>query len=98
VSDGIEIHFDERRSYLELACEPDAFAQYREIARSQLSDFPEISVDNVLEINIVDTARFVARRDAPRRRFFDFVVAVVIIAVLCLAAVGAVFLVRLATA
>jgi hypothetical protein len=95
MNDGIEIHFDEKRGYLELACEPDAFAPYREIARNQLVDNPEILIDKVLEINIVDTAMFVARRDAPRRRFWDVVVTVAIIAVLCLAAVGAAFLVGL---
>jgi hypothetical protein len=51
--DGVEIHFDQKRGYLELACEPDAFAPYREIAREQLKEFPDISIDKVMEINIV---------------------------------------------
>ena len=38
--DGIEIHFDEKNGYLELACEPDAFAPYREIAKRQLAEIP----------------------------------------------------------
>ena len=72
MSDGIEIHFDEKRGYLELACEPDAFAPYREFARTQLVDIPDVSLDKVIEIHIVDTATFVARRDAPRRRLWDW--------------------------
>ena len=42
--DGIEIEFDEKRGYLHLACEADAFAPYREIAREQLKDIPDVSV------------------------------------------------------
>jgi hypothetical protein len=95
MNDGIEIHFNEKRGYLELACEPDAFAPYRELARHQLSDFPDIPIDRVLELNIVDTATFVARRNAPRRQLLDYSVTFSIGLVLCLAAVGATFLVGL---
>ena len=87
--DGIEIHFDEKRGYLELPCEPDAFAPYREIARKQLIHFPEIALDKVIAINVVDTATFVARRDAPRKRFGDIVFILIAIVTLVLAVVGA---------
>jgi hypothetical protein len=92
MSDGIEIHFDAKRGYLALGCEPDAFAPYRAIARDQLEDFPEIPVDKIIEINLVDTATFVARRDAPKKRFGDLIPCTVIVVVLSLAAVGAVTL------
>ena len=78
MSDGIEIHFDERRGHLELACEPDAFAAYREIARRQLADFPGISVDNVIEFNVVDTVRVMERRNAPQRRMWELVIWIIV--------------------
>ena len=91
---GIEIHFDENRGYLELACEPDAFAAYRDLAREQLKDLPEIPFDKVMELNIVDTATFVARRDAPQRRIWNWIVGLVVAAILALAAIGACALVK----
>ncbi len=87
--EGIEIHFDEKRGYLELACEPDAFAPYREIAREHLKDFPDISIDKVIEMNIVDTATLVARRDAPKNRIWGFIFGLLVIVVLILAIFGA---------
>ena len=87
--DGIEIHFDEKRGYLELACEPDAFSSYREVARDHLNDLPEIPVDRVMELNIVDTATFVARRGAPKQRIWGWIVGLVIAVILALAVVGA---------
>lgn len=92
--DGIEIHFDEKRGYLELACEPDAFAAYRDLAREQLKDLPEIPVDKVMELNIVDTATFVARRDAPQRRIWNWIAGLFVTAILALAAIGACALVE----
>ena len=47
--DGIEIHYDEKRGRLELACEPDAFAPYRDLARQHLADMPEIRIEKVIE-------------------------------------------------
>ena len=87
--DGIEIHYDEKQSYLSLGCEPDAFAPYRKIARSQLADFEEIPVDSVREIRILDVEAYVAWRDRPRKRVFDWVFGLIIIAVLGLAVIGA---------
>ena len=87
--DGIEIHFDEKRGYLEIACEPDAFAGYRDLARNHLKDFPEITLEKVMEINIVDTATFVARRNAPKHRIGGLIFGVVVAVVLALAAFGA---------
>jgi len=87
--DGIEIHFDEKRGYLELACEPDAFAAYREVARDHLKDFPEVALEKVIELNIVDTATFVARRDAPKRRIGGLIFGLVVAVVLALAVLGA---------
>lgn len=89
MSDGIEVHFDEKRSKLELACEPGAFATYREIAREQLKNFPGIPLENVIEINIVDTASSVARRAAPKRRIGGMIVGLLIAIVLALAVIGA---------
>ena len=88
MSDGIEMHFDEKRGCLELACEPDAFAPYREIAREQLVDFPEIPIDQIIEINIVDSVEYVARRGEPDRRIGAYALAALLIAVVSLAAVG----------
>ena len=93
-SDGIEIHFDEKRGYLELACEPDAFASYRELARTHLADIPDISLDKVIEINIVDTATFVARRDAPRRKVSDWAIGGFVLLVLGFAVIGVIAVAR----
>jgi hypothetical protein len=41
--EGIEIHYDAKRRMLELACESDAFAAFRDPARKQLCDLPEIA-------------------------------------------------------
>ena len=87
--DGIEIHFDEKRGYLQLACEPDAFAAYCSVAREHLKDFPDIPIDKVIEMHIVDTATFVARRDAPKRRIGGLVFGIFIAIILVLAIVGA---------
>ena len=94
MSDGIEIHFDGKRGYLELACDPDAFAPYRELARTQLVDIPDVSLDKVIEINIVDTATFVARRDAPRRRLWDWAIGGFVVLVLVFAVIGVVAVAR----
>ena len=93
MSNGIEIHYDDKRQYLELACEPDAFAAYREVARQHLSDFPEIDIDRVVEFNIMDTATVVRRREAPRRRVWDIVFDFLLVLVLTLAVIGAISLV-----
>ena len=87
--DGIEIHFDEKRGYLQLACEPHAFAAYREVARDHLKDLPEIPLDKVIEMNIVNTATFVARRDAPKRCVRGLIFGFLVVLVLALAIVGA---------
>ena len=94
MSDGIEIHFDEKRGYLELACEPDAFAPYRELARKQLVDIPDVSLDKLIEINIVDTATFVARRDVPRRRLWDWAIGGFVVLVLVFAVIGVIAVAR----
>jgi hypothetical protein len=87
--DGVEIHFDEKLGCLELACGRDAFAPYREVARRQLKEFPDISMDGVVEMNIVDTAKFVSRRAAPKRLFRDIAIVLLALTVLALAAIGA---------
>ena len=51
--DGIEIHFNEKSGYLQLDCEPDAFAAYLELARKDLQGFPDVSLDKVREIYII---------------------------------------------
>ena len=88
MSDGIEIHFDEKRGYLKLACEPGAFEPYRDLAKSQLTDLPEIAIDRVVEINIFNTAAIVARREAPRNKVIGYTFTFVIVAVLTLAVIG----------
>jgi len=92
--DGIEVHFDEKRGHLELACEPDAFAPYRDIARQQLADMPGLRIDKVVELNIIDTATFVARRNAPRKRIFDILFCLLVFVILGLAIIGASTLLR----
>lgn len=87
--DGIEIHFDEKRGYLQLACEPDAFAAYLEVARKHLEVLPEITLDKVIEINITDTATFVARRDAPGHRLGGIIFGAAVVVILLLAVIGA---------
>lgn len=87
--DGIEIHFDEKHGYLRLACEPDAFAAYQSVAREHLKDFPDIPVDKVIEMNIVDTATFVARRDAPKRRIGGLFFGIIVVVIIALAVIGA---------
>jgi hypothetical protein len=87
LSDGIEIHFDEKRGRLELACEPDAFAPYREIARKQLVEASIIDLDKVNEINLIDTAAFVARRNTSQH-ILNWAVAGVVLLVIVLAVIG----------
>lgn len=96
--DSIEIHFDEKRGYLQLACEPDAFAAYLVMTRKHLEVLPEIALDKVVEINIIDTATSVARRGAPARRLVDLIFGVVVVAILVLAVIGACSLVAKITA
>jgi hypothetical protein len=93
MSDGIEVHFDEKRGYLQLGCEPDAFAPYRELARSQLADMPEISLDKISEIYIVDSAKSASGRNGPRWGLQDIAIAAVLFAIFGLAGVGLVSLV-----
>ncbi len=59
------------------------------ILREQLKDLPEIPVDRVMELNIVDTATFVARRDPPKQRIWSCLVGLVVAIILALAAIGA---------
>lgn len=92
--DGIEIHFDEEHGHLRLACEPDAFSDYCKVVREHLKDFPEISIDQVIELNIIDSARLVARRGATKRVLFDYLFGAGIIAVLLLAMYGAFALIK----
>lgn len=93
--EGIEILFDTNRGYLRLACEPDAFRPYLELARRDVEAFPEIDTSKVIELCIIDTATFVARRDAPRKRFLDAIFSVLICVAVGLAAFGFISLIRL---
>ena len=87
--DGIEIHFDEKRGYLQLACDPAAFAAYRSFACEHLKDFPEIPIDKVIEMSITDTATFAARRDASKRGIGGLLFGLMVTSILVLAVVGA---------
>jgi hypothetical protein len=91
--DGIEIHFDEKRGCLELACEPDAFRRYLEVARDQLRDVQEIPMERVIELNIVDAATHVTQSRAPKQRAADWIIGSVLFVVVALAIVGAVALI-----
>ena len=66
--DGIEVHFDEKRGRLELACEPDSFALFRDLAAKELRGLDNINFGKVQEIEILDVDTCVARREAPRSR------------------------------
>ena len=72
--EGIEIHFDDKHGLLELACEPDAFASFRELSRTMLVDFAEIQFDKVVEITIIDSHTAIAKRNQPGRRFRDWTI------------------------
>lgn len=87
--DGIEIHFDEKSGCLELACEPDAFAAYRNVAREHLKGFPDIPLEKVIEINVVDATSFTAHRNAPKRGMGGVLFGIVVAVILALALFGA---------
>jgi hypothetical protein len=89
MSDGIEIHFDQKRGRLDLACEPEAFARYRELAREDLREFPGISMDRVAEICIVDVASYAKKRGAPKGPLGSVLFGLALVVILALAVIGA---------
>src|SRR5262245_54765093 len=91
--DGIEIHFDDKRGHLDLACEPDAFAAYLDLAKDHLEGIPEIDFNLVKEINITNTAVFVAERESLASKLVCGAIIACIFFVLLLAAIGFSFLV-----
>lgn len=88
IRDGIEVHFHDERGYLELACEPDAFAAYLALAKEHLEGVPDIDYNRVKEINIADTAAFVAERESVASKLVWGVVAVCFVIVMFLAVIG----------
>jgi len=66
--DGIEIHCDEKRGWIHLACEPDAFKDFHDYVRTQLCDLPEIDLNHIDTIEITNTARIVDERASPRQK------------------------------
>jgi hypothetical protein len=88
IHDGIEVHFHDERGYLELACEPDAFAAYVALAKDHLDGVPDIDFNRVKEINIADTAAFVAERESVASKLFWAAVAVCFVIVMFLAVIG----------
>ncbi|MEX1231865.1 MAG: hypothetical protein WEB58_16590 [Planctomycetaceae bacterium] len=93
-SDGIKIIYEEERQFLSLVCEPDAFVRYRELARENLADLPEINVDEVVELVIVDFAALEARRDAPKKRLWEMLGVGIFLVILALAVIGVVSTIR----
>lgn len=88
IHDGIEVHFDEKRGCLDLACEPDAFAAYLALAKDHLEGVPDIDFNRVKEINIADTVAFVAERESVASKLFWAAVAVCFAIVMFLAVIG----------
>ena len=64
MDESIEIHFDDKRGALELACGPDAFRAFRDFASRELGDLPDLPWEKVESIEVLDTATFVARRNS----------------------------------
>jgi hypothetical protein len=95
MSDGVEIHYDDKRRYLELACEPDAFAAYRDLARQHLADFPEIDLERVIEINVVDTAQSVKKREVANRGVRGIFFTILFVLTIVLAGVGAISIISM---
>lgn len=89
MSDGIEIHFDPKRGRLELSCEPDAFVAYREITRKQLAGFPEVQLDHIYEINVVDAKIYTARNGKHQSVLRTILLGAAVAAVGSLAILGA---------
>lgn len=87
--DGFEIHYDEKLGRLDLACEPEAFAPYQELARSNLHEFPEILLDKVTEICITDVKRRSERKVGVLDSIMAYSFIVVFFLVLVLAFIGA---------
>ena len=88
----IEVHYNEEQRQLDLACAPDDFAAYRDVVRKQLAGWSEIDVDAIVEVNVVNTEGYAARRDAPRARIWQVLFGAVVLLVVGLAIVGAVSL------
>jgi hypothetical protein len=93
MSDGIEIHYDPKSGRLDLGCEPDAFAPYRALALKQLEDFPDIRLEYVVQINVIDSEAHFAKRAKFRSPFRTIVVGTALAAVGALAVFGAVVLI-----
>lgn len=79
--DGIEIHCDEKRGWISLACEPDAFKDFHDYVRSQLRDLPEIDLNQIDTIEVTNTAHSAAKRELPSRRAIDVAIFLVLVLV-----------------
>jgi hypothetical protein len=77
--DGIEIHCDEKRGWISLACEPDAFRDFHDYVRTQLRDFPDLDLDRIDTIEVTNTERNVGERKKPRRRLIDAAIFMVLL-------------------
>lgn len=88
----IEIHWDERSGYLSLACGEDAFERFRQVVKQELKCLPEISVDQVVTVEISDTRKIVARRDSPRGWLWFALIAAALFAIVLpwIAGIGAI--------
>ena len=64
--DGFKVHYDQKRGRLEIACDTGSYKRFRDLVSHQFTDIPEINFDNVVEIEILDSAKFVARGDTMR--------------------------------
>ena len=94
MSDGIEVHFDSKRGYLELACEPDAFIPYLELARQQLKELSELSFDTIVEINVTNASTSVGRANTLQQRIVSAVLGVFIVSTFILSLIGLVQVVK----
>ena len=60
--DSFEVHYDEKRGHLELACAPKSYKKFRDFIFEELADFEDINLDRVREIEILDAYTISDRR------------------------------------
>ena len=87
--DDIDVHFREKEGRLELACRSSDFAPYLETAVRQLGpEFGYLSMDRVVELNVVNLDAAAERRNTPANIAIRIVAGLVVVAVLFLAIIG----------
>lgn len=86
--DSFEIHYDEKRGRLELACTPQSYNKFRNFVSKELADFGEIDLDRVREIEILDAHSITAGAPSPLRSAGCIAVVIVVIVVCTLVVIG----------